>query len=67
MTKFPNQMKDSKIKISLRVSRECHEAMVFLRSKHISPDKYLREGGEGLVIKMAEKNKFKLKKIKLPF
>ena len=60
-------MKDSKIKISLRVSKECHEAMIFLRSKSISPDKYLREGGEIAVIKMAERNKLKLNKIKLPF
>ena len=60
-------MKDNKIQISLRVSKECHEAMIFLRSKRISPDKYLRERGEGLVIKMAEKNKFTLKKFKLPF
>lgn len=60
-------MKDNKIKISLRVSKECHEAMIFLRSKLISPDKYLRDGGETLVIEMAQKNKFKLIKYKLPF
>ena len=60
-------MKDSKIQISLRVSKECHDAMVFLRSKRISPDKYLRDGGESLVMQMAQKNKFTLKKNKLPF
>ena len=60
-------MKDSKIQISIRVSKQCYEAMVFLRSKSISPDKYLREGGEIAVIKMAERNKLKLNKIKLPF
>ena len=48
-------MKNSKIQISIRVSKQCYEAMVFLRSKSISPDKYLREGGEIAVIKMAEK------------
>lgn len=60
-------MKDNKIQISLRVSKECYDAMIFLRSKNISPDKYLREGGEDLVIKMAERNKFTLKKLRLPF
>ena len=60
-------MKDCKIQISLRVSKECHDAMVFLRSKRISPDKYLRDGGEPLVLVMAQKNKFTLKKNKLPF
>ena len=60
-------MKDNKIQISLRVSKECHDAMVFLRSKRISPDKYLREGGEPKVIEMAAKNRFTLKKVKLPF
>jgi len=60
-------MKSNKIQISIRVSKECHEAMIFLRSKSISPDKYLRGGGEIAVIKMAERNKLKLNKIKLPF
>ena len=60
-------MKDNKIQISLRVSKECHEAMTFLRSKRISPDKYLREGGESKVIEMAQRNKFTLKKVILPF
>ena len=60
-------MKANKIQISLRVSKECHEAMVFLRSKRISPDKYLREGGEPLVLQISQKNKFTLNKIKLPF
>ena len=60
-------MKSNKIQISLRVSKECHNAMLFLRYKNISPDKYLREGGEKLVIQIAQNNKFTLKKIKLPF
>ena len=60
-------MKDRKIQISLRVSKECYDAMVFLRSKNISPDKYLRESGESKVIEIASKNKFTLKKIRLPF
>ena len=60
-------MKSNKIQISLRVSKDCHDAMVFLRSKNISPDKYLREGGEPLVLQISQKNKFTLNKIKLPF
>ena len=60
-------MKNNKIQISLRVSKECHDSMTFLRSKNISPDKYLRLGGEKLVIEIAQKNKFKLVKNKLPF
>lgn len=60
-------MKYNKIQISLRVSKECHDAMVFLRSKRISPDKYLRDGGEKLVIQVASRNKFTIIKHKLPF
>ena len=60
-------MKDRKIQISIKVSRECYNAIIFLRTKKISPSKYLREGGEKLVIEMAEKNKFTLKKFKPPF
>ena len=60
-------MKYNKIQISIRISKECNEAMVFLRSKHISPDKYLRQGGEQKVIDMAQINKFTLKKVKIPF
>lgn len=60
-------MKNNKIQISIRVNKECHDAMVFLRSKNISPDKYFREGGEQFVIQIAQKNKFTLKKIRLPF
>ena len=62
ITKTHIKMKDRKIQISIRISKECHDAMIFLRSKSISPDKYLRDGGEALVIKMAEKNRFLLKK-----
>ena len=60
-------MKTPMIQHSIKISVECKNAIVFLKSKHISADKYLREGGESLVIKIAEKNKFKLVKIKLPF
>ena len=59
-------MKDCKIQISIRVSKDCHNAMMFLRSKNISPDKYLREGGESLVMQIADRNKFTLKKVKFP-
>ncbi len=60
-------MKDNKIRIAIRISKECFEAYQFLKSKHINSAKYLREGGEKLVIDMANKNKFTLKKTKLPF
>lgn len=53
--------------ITIRLSSDCIEAYHFLQSKKINPAKYLRAGGEELVIKMAEKNKFALSKIKLPF
>ena len=53
--------------ITIRLSSQCIEAYKFLQSKKINPAKYLREGGESLVFKIAEKNKFTLKKIKLPF
>lgn len=60
-------MKSPMIQHSIRISVDCKNAIVFLKSKHISADKYLREGGEQLVIEIAEKNKFKLKLTKLPF
>lgn len=60
-------MKDNKIRIAIRISKECFDAYCFLQQKKINPAKYLREGGEQLVIKMAEKNKFKLVKQNLPF
>ena len=53
--------------ITIRLSNECIEAYRFLQSKKINPAKYLRQGGEKLVIDVAFKNKFKLKKVKLPF
>ena len=53
--------------ITIRLSNECIEAYRFLQSKKINPAKYLRAGGEKLVINIALKNKFKLIKNKLPF
>lgn len=50
--------------ITIRLSNECIEAYRFLQSKKINQEKYLRQGGELLVIKMAMKNRFKLVKIK---
>lgn len=60
-------MKTAMVQHSIKISVECKNAIIFLKSKHISADKYLREGGESLVLKMAEKNKFVLKLIKSPF
>lgn len=53
--------------ITIRISKDCILAYRFLQSKKINPAKYLRDGGEKLVIQMAQKNKFKLIKNKLPF
>lgn len=53
--------------ITIRLSNECIEAYRFLQSKKINPAKYLRQGGEKLVISIALNNKFTLKKVKLPF
>jgi len=53
--------------ITVRLSNECIEAYRFLQSKKINPAKYLRQGGENMVISVAFKNKFTLKKIKIPF
>lgn len=52
------------IQHSMKISIECKNAIDFLKTKHISADKYLRLGGEKLVIETAQKNKFKLIKIK---
>jgi len=50
--------------ITIRLNSDCIDAYRFLQSKKINPAKYLRQGGEQLVIQMAQKNKFTLKKIK---
>ena len=60
-------MKYNKIKITLRISKDCFDAYHFLQKKKINPAKYLREGGEKLVIEIAERNKFTFKKVKMPF
>ena len=60
-------MKTPMVQHSMKISIECKNAIDFLKTKHISADKYLREGGERLVIRIAEKNKFKIVKYKLPF
>ena len=60
-------MKDNKIQITLSISKDCYDAMRFLRKKKISARKLLRDGGEKLVIEIAKKNKFKLKKVTIPF
>ena len=53
--------------ITIRLSIDCILAYRFLQSKKMSPAKYLRIGGEKLVIEIAQKNRFKLIKNKLPF
>ena len=53
--------------ITIRLSNDAITAYRFLQSKKINPAKYLRSGGEQLVIQMAQKNKFTFKKLKLPF
>lgn len=57
-------MKTPMIQHSMKISIECKNAIDFLKTRHISADKYLRLGGEQLVIEMARKNKFKLVKLK---
>ena len=53
--------------ITIRLSSDCIEAYRFLQTKKINPAKYLRQGGEQLVIQTAKRNKFTLKKVKIPF
>lgn len=53
--------------ITIRLSNNCALAYRFLQSKKINPAKYLRLGGENLVIQTAQNNKFKLIKNKIPF
>lgn len=53
--------------ITIRLSTECIEAYRFLQSKKINPAKYLRQGGENMVISTALKNRFKFKKVNIPF
>ena len=50
--------------IAIRLSNDCMEAYRFLQSKKINPAKYLRQGGEQMVIQMASKNKLTIIKIK---
>lgn len=60
-------MKTPMIQHSIKITAECKNAIDFLKTKHISSDKYLRLGGERLVIEIAQKNKFELVKLKLSF
>lgn len=60
-------MKDNKIRITIRICKDCYDAYQFLQKKKINPAKYLRDGGEKLVIETANKNKFTLKKVIIPF
>ena len=53
--------------ITIRLSNNCALAYRFLQSRKINPAKYLRLGGESLVIQMAQNNNFKLIKNKLQF
>ena len=53
--------------ITIRLSNDCALAYRFLQSRKINPAKYLRLGGESLVIQMAQNNNFKLIKNKLQF
>lgn len=50
---------------TLRISKECKNAIELLKSKGVKPDRFLREGGEKLVIQILEKySRPKLVKIK---
>jgi len=60
-------MKTPMVQHSIKISIDCKNAIDFLKTKHIFADKYLRLGGELLVIEIARKNKFTLKKVRLPF
>ncbi len=42
-------------------------AWKFLKTKDVNPAKVFREGGEREVMRLAQKYKFTLKKVKLPF
>ena len=53
--------------VTIRLSAECIAAYRYLQSLKINPAKYLRSGGEEMVICMAVKNKHKIKKYKTPF
>ena len=58
-------MKNIMVNHTLKISLECKEAIEVLRSKGVKPDRFLREGGEKLVIEKANKMKRpKLVKIK---
>ena len=60
-------MKDNKVLISIRISKECSDSWNFLKTKGYNPSMLFRAGGELLVIDTAKRNKFKLVKIKKPF
>ena len=50
-------MKDRMVNHTLKISQECKNAIDLLKSKGIKPDRFLREGGEKLVIQISEKYK----------
>jgi hypothetical protein len=57
----------TKIPITIKISEDCFVAWKFLKTKDVNPAKVFREGGEREVIRLAQKYKFTLKKVKLPF
>lgn len=58
-------MRDRMLNHTLKISKECKDAIELLKSKGIKPDRFFREGGEKLVIQMSEKySRPKLVKIK---
>lgn len=61
-------MKDIMVIHTLRISKDCKDAIELLKSKGVMPDRFFREGGEKRVILEAKKyNRLKLVKLKLPF
>lgn len=61
-------MKDRMVNHTLKISKECKDAIELLKSKGVMPDRFFREGGEKRVILEAKKyRRLKLVKYTDPF
>lgn len=57
-------MKDIMVNHTLKVSKDCKDAIELLKSKGVKPDRFFRLGGEQKVIQEANKYK-RLKLVKI--
>jgi hypothetical protein len=59
-----NKVTDNSNLVSIRLDADYLEAFNFLLKKKMQPRKLLKKGGQDLIMAVAQKNRFTLRKIK---